>query len=117
MTKKAIWTIGVLIILVSCKKEKFLDRDDLKGSWIEQTNNSIKNKLIFEEETLYFIKPNTADTLSHRLDRKRDLLYLTQSAGESNHKLLLNKKSKLFSVWGLFPSIPEQVTETKFKKE
>lgn len=121
MTKNIIWAIGILIILVSCKKEKFPDTDDLKGTWTEQTNNSVKHKLIFEQETLYFIKSTAADTLSYRLDKKQDLIYLTlkynPSSGECSHKLLLNKKSKTLIIWGLFPSIPEQVTETKFGQE
>lgn len=121
MNKKAIWTIWILFILFSCKKEKFPDKDDLNGTWIEQTDNSFKRKLIFEHETIYFIKTTSVDTLSYWLDKKQDLIYLAlkynPSAGESNHKILFNKKRKALTIFGLFPSIPEQVTETKFLKE
>jgi hypothetical protein len=121
MNKKAIWTIWILFILVSCKKEKFPDKDDLKGTWIEQTDNSFKHKLIFEEEIVYFIKSTSVDTLSYRLDKKQDFIFLTlkynPSSGESNHKISLTKKNKTLRIWGLFGSIPEQITETKFLKE
>jgi hypothetical protein len=121
MYQKTIWTLLIIITLASCKKERFPDTDDLQGTWTEQTDNSAKHALIFDTQTLYFIKPNTVDTLSYRLDKNQDLIYLTlknnPSAGESNHKMLLNKKSKTLTIWGLFPSIPEQVTETKFEKQ
>lgn len=121
MTRKIIWTFSVLFILVSCEKDMTLDTADLQGTWTEQTNNSVKSKLIFENETLYFIKPSYTDTLTFRLDKKKELIFLAlkfnPSSGESNHKISLNRKSEELSIRGLFPSIPEQVIETKFKKE
>ena len=121
MSRRIILAIGILLILISCKKEKFPEIDDLKGTWTEQTDNSFKYELIFEQETLYFVKPATVDTLSYRLDKNNDVIYLTlkfnPSAGESNHKILVNKRSKTLTIWGLLPSIPENVTDTKFKKE
>jgi hypothetical protein len=106
-----------VIVFMSCKKEEFPDIDDLTGSWIEQTNQSFKHRLIFEKETLYFIKSTHTDTFSFHLDKKQEVIYLSSQAGESNHKILLNKKEKVLTIWGLFPSIPEKVSETKFKKE
>lgn len=121
MDKRAIWAIGILFIIVSCKKEKFPDKDDLNGTWIEQTDNSAKHKLIFVNEIIYFIKPTSVDTLSYKLDKKQDLIYLTlkynPQSGESNHKFSLNKKSKTLTILGLFPSLALDVTETKFLKE
>ena len=119
MKKIIILTIGSLIILISCKKEKFPDTDELSGTWTEQTDNLFKHKLVFAEETLYFVKSNTSDTLLYRLDKKKGLIYLTQinnSSLESNHKILLNKKSNILEIWGLVPSIPENESETKFEK-
>ncbi len=108
-----------VIMFMSCKKEKFPNIDDLTGSWVEQTDQPFKHRLIFEKETVYFIKQTQTDTLSYRLDKKQELIYLTlknnPSAGESNHKMLLNKKEKTLIIWGLFPST--NVSETKFKKE
>ena len=106
-----------VIVFISCNKEKFPDTDDLTGSWIEQTDQSFRHKLIFENETMYFIKSTNTDTLSYFLDKKQEVIFLSSSAGESSHKLLLNKKEKILTIWGLFPSIPENISETKFKKE
>jgi hypothetical protein len=121
MNKISIWTLGILIILVSCKKEKFPENDDLQGTWIEQTNNSIKNKLIFEQGTLYFVKGNGVDTLSYRLDKKQESVFLSlkrnPSSGESNHRITQNRKSKTLTILGLYASIPEKTTKTIFKKE
>ena len=104
----------------SCKKEKFPDKDNLKGSWTEQTDNSFKHKLIFDSETMLFIKSSTVDTLLYRLDKKSDLIFLTlknnSTIGESSHTILYNKKGKTLTIFGLFPSI-DKTTETKFKKE
>jgi hypothetical protein len=119
MNKIILISVISVIVFISCKKEKFPDIDDITGSWIEQTDQSFKHRLIFETETVYFIKSTQTDTLSYRLDKKQELIYLklknNPSAGESSHKMLLNKKEKTLTIWGLFPST--NVSETKFKKE
>ncbi|HET6243811.1 MAG: hypothetical protein H0V01_02915 [Bacteroidetes bacterium] len=118
--KKIIFIIVTsLFIFASCKKEKFPEIDDLTGNWIEQTSNSFKHKLIFEDETMYFFKPSSVDTLSYRLDKKQEVIYLrlknNPAAGESNHKILINKKKKELTIWGLFIGV--NTSETIFKKE
>jgi hypothetical protein len=121
MTMNKIIFISILSValFISCKKDKFPDIDDLTGSWIEQTSQSFKHRLIFETETVYFIKSTQTDTLSYRLDKKQELIYLklknNPSAGESSHKMLLNKKEKTLTIWGLF--IGTNTSETTFKKE
>lgn len=115
-------TIAFLIILfTACKKEVFPEIDNLTGSWIEQTDNSFKNKLIFDGDILYFVQSTYTDTLLVRLDKKQELMFLSlknnPSSGESNHKIILNKKENTLTVWGLFASIPEDVSETVFNKE
>lgn len=120
MFRQTISTIVILLTLVSCKKEKFPDKDNLIGTWTEQTDNSFKHKLVFETETMIFHKSNTIDTLSYRLDKKTKLLFLTlknnSSTGESSHEILHNKKSKTLTIFGLFPTT-DKATETKFTKE
>ena len=98
MNKIFLLTAFSAIIFISCKKEKFPDIDDLAGSWIEQTDQSFKHRLIFEKEIMYFIKPTYTDTFSYRLDKKQELIFLSSSAGESNHKILLNKKKKTLTI-------------------
>lgn len=111
--------ITTVIIISSCKKDKFPKLDDLKGTWLEQTSNSIKTKLIFEDETMYLFNSSTVDTLSYQLDSKQELIFLSQKnnpdAGESNHKILINKKSKTLIIYGLFVGI--NLSKTVFEKK
>jgi len=112
-------TTILLFAFVSCKKEKFPNIDELTGSWIEQTSNSFNHKLIFEDETMYFFKQTVIDTLSYRLDKEQELIFLrlknNPAIGESNHKISLNEKKKELTIWGLF--IGTSTSETLFKKE
>jgi hypothetical protein len=120
MNKIIFITTAIILAFVSCKKEKFPKVDELTGSWIEQTSNSFKYKLIFENETMYFLKTTTIDTLSYRLDRKQELFFLklknNPSIGESSHKISINKKKKELTIWGLFIGTTS-TSETVFKKE
>lgn len=112
-------TTLLLFTIISCKKEIFPKVDDLAGSWVEQTGNSFKHRLKFENETLYFFKSAIIDTLSYRLDEKQELIILrlknNSAAGESTHKILINKKKKELTIWGLFVGV--NTSETVFKKE
>ena len=118
ITRQTTWIVSIMLAFVSCKKEKFPDKDNLSGSWTEQTDNSFKHKLIFDSNTMLFIKSSTVDTLSYRLDKKSALIFLrlksNSSAVESSHKILYNRKSRTLTFIGLFPSI-DKTTETKFK--
>ncbi len=110
-----------IIIFMSCKKEKFPDIDDLTGSWVEQTDQSYKHRLVFEKETMYFIKPTITDTFSYQLDKRQGLIYVQlkniPSGGEGSLKILINKKKKELTIWGLFFGLPGYISETKLKKE
>jgi|JI9StandDraft_2_1071091.scaffolds.fasta_scaffold104310_2 hypothetical protein len=113
--------VVVFLTLLSCEKGRFPNSDNLIGSWTEQTDNSFKHKLVFDKETMFFFQSNAIDTLAYRLDKKSGLLFLSlkgnPSAGESNHKILLNKRRKSLTIFGLFASIPEATNETKFTKD
>ena len=119
--KKNIFIFLLLTILISCKKEKFPDIDDLNGAWTEQTDNSFKNKLNFNQTTLYFMNSDTTDSYLYTLDKKKGRLHLriksNSSTGESSHKIQINRKGDVLTIWGLFSSIPEQTTITKFAKD
>lgn len=118
MKNIALTYLLALLMLTSCKKEALPDKADLIGTWIEQTDDSFKHKLIFEEETVYFFKPTSTDTLSYWLDDNQEKIYFSHpSVGESNHKILFNKEKDELTIWGLFPSTPENQSETVFKKE
>lgn len=109
-----------ILFLSSCKKEKFPDVDDLQGKWIEQTDKTAKHSLIFESNTLYLIRLTTVDTLTYWLDKKNEFIYLTlkynPSAGQTHGKIMLNKRSKTLTVWGIYPTTADQTSVTKFKK-
>jgi hypothetical protein len=119
MKKISIIIIATILVFSSCKKEKFPEIEDLTGNWIEQTSNSFKTKITFENETMYLFKSSTVDTLSYRLDDKQEMIFLKLknnfAAGESNHKILINKKKKELTIWGLFIGV--NTSETVFKNE
>ncbi len=119
-TMKNLILISVfLFAFISCKKEKFPKTNELKGSWTEQTNNSFKHKLFFEEEIMCFFKQTTVDTLIYSLDDNQKLIFLklknNPSAGESSHKIYINKDNKELKIFGLFAGT--STIETVFKKE
>ena len=60
--KKITLIMSFIFIFVSC--EKFPKNDELIGSWVEQTDNTFKCKLIFEDEIVYLFKSSKIDTLS-----------------------------------------------------
>ncbi len=119
--RRTILIIAVFLTLLSCIKGRFPDSDDLIGSWTEQTDNSFKHKLVFDKETLFFFQSNSIDTFSYSLDKKNGLLFLelknNPSGGKSNHRILLNKRRKLLTLFDFFGSIPEQSNETKFTRD
>ena len=115
-------TLLILLVLAmtSCKKDEFPELKQLKGKWSEATDNSFKHELRFENETLYFIKPNLIDTLIYRLDDKEEKMFLRlknqNTEIETQHKIQINKKRDEITVWNLFITIGTE-TETTFKKE
>lgn len=119
---KAVLSVGVAFtaLIVACEKETFPEKNMLIGEWVEKTNDSFKHRFIFKEQTCYFFKPTSKDTLSYRLDDENECLYLSlknsSSAGESSHKIAINKKDNLLTIWGIMPSTPEGGSEVTFKK-
>lgn len=113
-------TIIILLLFVSCKKAKFPDKDNLIGTWTEETDQAFKHKLIFDAESMIFHKSKSIDTLSYRLNKKTGQLFLTlknnPSIGESNHEISLNKIRKQLTITALFVRFGE-TSETKFNKE
>ena len=109
------------IAFVSCKKEKFPAVDDLKGSWVEQTNQTFKHRLFFNEGTMYFIKPTITDTFLHRLDNEEELIFLqlknNPTSGETSHKIQIDRHRSELIIWGLFGGLPSYISESKFNKE
>jgi hypothetical protein len=114
-------TAFLFLLIVSCKKEKFPENDDLQGSWLEQTDMVFKQKLLFEKEILFFTKPTSTDTFFYRLDKEQRLIYLSlknnPSIGETNHEIFLNKKKETLTIRGLLGGDPGYISESVFKKE
>lgn len=110
------------IAFTSCSKEKFPENKDLENTtWIEQTNDSFKSKLLISGEILYLYKPGTIDTLNYRLDKKQGLIYFSLAnypgTGESSCKISIDRKKKKLSIWNLFTSIPEKSEVSVFDKQ
>ena len=114
-----VFILGLVIFLTSCKKEIFPDKNDIVGNWIEITTNSDKTQLRFDVcGVAYLTKPNQpTDTFSFSLDDSKELLCFSNDAGMSFHQIELNKKTDEITIWSLFPSIPENPSETRFEKE
>lgn len=119
MKKMLLIIITSLTVLISCKKESFPDVNQLQGSWIEQTDNSFKHKLVFQDDILFFVKSSKTDTLIYNLDKENEVLSLklvnSPSGITTEHKILINKRKKELIIWGLFIGI--NTSETTFKKE
>ncbi|MDD3692159.1 MAG: hypothetical protein WC142_09845 [Bacteroidales bacterium] len=113
--KKITLIMSFIFIFVSC--EKFPKNDELIGSWVEQTDNTFKCKLIFEDEIVYLFKSSKIDTLSYWLDKKQKRIFFNYPSGASSFKINLNKRDKELTIWGLYMSIPEKPSETVFRKE
>jgi len=114
-----ILSIAFVLCVSSCKKEVFPDQNDIVGTWIEKTTNSDKTQFTFRDNGIaYLTKPNQpTDTLSYILNDSKELLYLSNDAGESNHQIELHKKTDELTIWNLFPSIPENPSEKIFEKK
>ncbi len=120
MKNKIAFLFILVLTMTSCKKDKFPELKQLQGKWTEVTDNSLKHDLRFENETMYFIRPNSIDTLVFRLDDKEEKMFLRlknqNTETESQYKILINKKRDQITVWNLFITIGSE-TETSFKKE
>jgi hypothetical protein len=110
----------LLLIVTSCKKEKFPDPKQLQGTWTEINEKPNKHQLRFENEIIYFIKQNTIDTLIFRLDDKEEKMFLKlQNPNydtETQHRIKINRKRDEITVWNLFATTNFE-TETTFKKD
>jgi hypothetical protein len=109
-----------LLLMTSCKKDDFPNPKQLQGTWTELNDQSFQNKLRFDNETLYFIKQNTVDTLIFRLDDKEEKMFLRlknqHSEIETQHKVKINKQRDEITVWNLFITNTFE-TETTFRKD
>jgi hypothetical protein len=108
--------------VVSCNKEKFPNRNDLKGTWIEKTAEGFTPaKLIFKEDTLYEHTPTfPVFAYTYRLDRKYRKLRVVSIDGTftSSRKIVINKEKDELTLKGLFgnnPAFPP--LETTYKRE
>lgn len=120
--KSVIWLLSLtLLSITACNKEQFPEEKDLQGSWTEITENEEKNRLYFEEQTLYFNKITITDTFIYHFDKKQGYIYLRlknhPESGESYHEILINKKEGVLTIRNLFAAIPENTSVSKFNKD
>lgn len=129
MKTKMIIIILVLIGIVACDKddETECQSEDTsmltQGEWIEQTSNSFKHRLLFEEEIVYFFKEQRTDTFVYNIvnqavgDQDRIITFkFNQSISESVsiHPFCINTKEKELIIWSLFASLPNNPSKTIF---
>jgi hypothetical protein len=108
------------LLMTSCKKDEFPNPKQLQGTWTELNEQSFQHKLRFDNETLYFIKQNTVDTLIFRLDDKEEKMFLRLKSKhteiETQHNVKINKQRDEITVWNLFITNTFE-TETTFRKD
>ena len=117
----AIYLLLVMFLSVSCEKDEInsINSQQLQGTWTEQTDNSFKYKLKFQNDTMCFFQKDAIDTLFYRLDSNYKMyLFYEKSINriESQHSIQLNEKSNVLTVSNLFPTFDKE-TITVFEKD
>jgi hypothetical protein len=109
------------LLMISCKKEKFPDNEDLKGDWAAITTMMDQEILSFDGlDTLFYANGPSRyiqiDTLIYELDKKHEKLHLSpinSPNSESVHKILLDQENGELTIWDLHGSGSESI----FKKQ
>jgi hypothetical protein len=111
--------IGIIIIFISCKKDRF--SNFLIGTWVEQTDESFKEKLIFTKDTLFYFQDLiSVDTFIYKLKNERKNTYLRREPVSPLYsigyvdKISINRKKNEITIW-FFKDLFE-MRETKFVK-
>ena len=122
---KKIALVIMITTLISCDKKPFSYDRELWGTWVEISVRPSKYKLIFKEDTMFKIyidnnNPTYTDTFLYHFKKRKRQLYLT-TIGASHETFALpadiNKKGDKMIILGLYPSIPEGISETWFEKQ
>ena len=129
MNKITLIILSLLFVFISC--EKFPKENDLIGKWIPLEQQDT-HQATFEFSDKYFIQSDACysflynkdtvyyDTCLYSLDKKKGYLYLSSEQypeATSFHEISLNKGKNELTIWGLFPSIPEEKqSKTVLKK-
>ena len=123
-------TAAALLFFVSCEK-KFPNKKELIGTWTEKTDNVIKTKLIFNDNTVYVFKPTTPISIdtsfSYSLGRWRGRRYLNihfesgiqGESGYSGYDISFDKKNNELTIFsgGFLYFIEQKDDNIVFKKE
>ena len=115
--KKYIIPLLLFLLVFSCKKEKFPDKDILIGTWIEQDGNN--SKIIFTEQQMFLFLENFVDTNNYTLNKEDNVLILSSTNDpdiKTELRILYNKKSEELKIWDLFVGIPEEENISIYKK-
>jgi hypothetical protein len=121
MNKKILSSLLLLLALAySCAKCP--TSDELQGTWLEQSDNPTKTKLIFQgNNLLYYFHPPAIDTLSYTLDKKHNTMFLTFYRNPNNitptgYTTVYHKRKKVLTITGLLPDVLGRPSVVNYKQ-
>jgi hypothetical protein len=107
--------IILILIFISCSKEKFPKKKDLIGTWIGRTiDEFVFVKLIFTEDTLYsYTPPPLLYTYTYYLDKKnKNICFFAIDDNYSRcFKITINKSKDRLTLEDTLDKLPIQVYE------
>lgn len=116
--------ILLLPVLHACNKDDFPDEFSIQDTWIEKTDKSFRMEIEFRSQNRAFFKKeegSIAEELRYRLDKADELLlFLPEEFPDgtrSTHKISYDRKTEELTIYGLLPSIPEEVSKTVFVRK
>ena len=114
----------LLPVAHACNKDDFPDEFSIQDTWIEKTGNSFRVEIEFRSQNRAFFKKVEGaeiEELRYRLDKADELLLFIPEefpdGVRSTHKISYDRKTEELTIYGLFPSIPEEVSKTVFVRK
>jgi hypothetical protein len=116
-----IYVIGILLlVIVSCKKEKFPDEFSVYGKWKEFTTDTIRTEIEFKKWNYLVIQLREDTTREYRylLNKPNELEIFDESEYPSGrrdiHRVTYNNKEEQMTIYGLYPVTSGDQSATVF---
>lgn len=107
----------LLLVSISCKKDKFPDEFIIYGKWKENTADSVRTEIEFRKYNDLLLKLKT-DTIAvgykYLLDKANELEIFEVSefpdGRRTTHRITYNSKAEQITIAGLYSTAPELET-------
>lgn len=116
-----IYIIVILLLVIgSCKKEKFPDEFSVYGTWKELTTDSIRTEIEFKSRNYLVLQLREDTTREYRylLNKPNELEIFEVSeypSGRRNiHRITYNNSEEQMTIFGLYPVITGDPSSTVF---